>query len=198
LAEDNWSLAEATQTLAFWILAAGLALLAMLSTGLFFHMVSIFADKGLNATVAASVFLPVALTMAVVTLGGGVLVDRVPARLLLAAALVCQALALWLAQSLHSVELAFLYGLVLGVMLGLSRTVSSVIWAIYFGRRHLGSITGLASTILVFGSALGPLPLGMAWDAWGNYDLALKLLAVPPLVLSVLSLFVGPPVRKTG
>lgn len=195
LAEDNWTLAEANRTPAFWVVAASVAMLSMLSTGLFFHMVSIFAANGLNATVAASIFLPIAVTTAVVALAGGVLVDRVPARLLLASALVFQALALWLAQSLHSIELAFLYGLALGVTMGLVRTVSGVVWAAYFGRRHLGSITGVASTISVFGSALGPLPLGVAWDVWGNYDLALNLLIVPPLLLSLLSLFVGRPVK---
>lgn len=196
LAEENWTLSEASRTLAFWVLALGLALMAMLATGLFFHMVSIFADNGLSATVATSVFLPIALTTAVVTLGSGVLVDMIPARVLLAAALICQAVALWLAQTMPSVQLALLYGFSLGMAMGLMQTVNSVVWATYFGRRHLGSITGVVATILTFGSALGPIPLGLARDLSGSYELALKILTVLPLLLGLASLFVGRPQKQ--
>ncbi|GAB4450057.1 MAG: MFS transporter [Anaerolineae bacterium] len=197
LTEENWTLGEARRTLAFWVVAVGLALMAMLSTGLFFHMISIFADNGLSATVAASIFLPTALTTAFVTLGSGVLIDQLPVRLLLAVALICLALSLWLAQMLHNVELAFLYSLVLGVAMGLLQTVNSVVWAAYFGRRHLGSITGVTATILVFGSALGPIPLGLARDLWGNYDLVLKVLATLPFLLGLGCLFVGRPHKQS-
>ncbi len=192
LSEENWTLGEASRTYAFWVVALGLALMAMLSTGLFFHMVSIFATKGLSPAAAASIFFSIALTTALVMLGSGILADQLPARLLLASALACLAVSLWLAQTPY-VEEVFWYGLALGIALGLMQTVNNVVWPNYFGRRHLGSIAGATITILVFGSALGPLPLGLAWDVWGNYDPALKLLAVPPLLLSVLSLFVGRP-----
>ena len=191
--EENWTLAEASRTSAFWIIAVSQALIFMLVTGLFFHMVSIFADSGLDATVAASIFLPIAVTTAVVTLGSGILIDRIPPRLIITTALLCQSLSLWLAQSLDSVALAFVYGLALGVTMGLMRTISSVLWATYFGRRHLGSITGVASTVFIFGSALGPVPLGLARDMWGSYDQTLKLLAVLPLLLGLASLFVRRP-----
>lgn len=197
LVEENWTLAEASRTLSFWILALGLALIAMLATGLFFHMVSIFADNGLNATAAAAVFLPIAVTTAVVNLGGGILVDRIAPQLLLATALICQALSLGLAKFLQSIELVLLYGLALGVTMGLLNVVSSVVWANYFGRRHLGSITGAASTILVFGSALGPIPLGFARDWWGSYNPALTALTILSLALGLASLFVDRPRKRS-
>jgi MFS family permease len=198
VAEENWTLAEASRTLPFWILALGLALIAMLSTGLFFHMVSIFADKGLDSTVAASVFFPIAMTTAVVNLGGGMLADRVPPRLLLAAALVFQSLSLGLAEFMDGVELALMYGVALGATTGLMRIANSVVWANYFGRRHLGSISGTASTILVFGSALGPIPLGFTRDLWGSYTPALTALTILPLILGLVSLFTDRPRKRTG
>jgi len=194
--EDNWTRGEAVRTATFWIVAAGLATLAMMSTGLFFHMVSIFADNGLAAGVAASVYLPIAATTALANLGSGALVDRIPLRFALAASLLLQAFALWMAQHLSTVPLAVLYGVVLGTATGLFRTVSAVAWAHYFGRQHLGSIAGLASTILIFGAALGPIPLGFARDALGNYDLALTVLAFVPLSLGIASLLLRPPQRS--
>jgi MFS family permease len=196
LMEENWTLMEAIRTPVFWIMAAGIALIAMLSTGLHFHMVSICQDNDLTPTVAAAIYVPLALTSAIVNLGGGVLVDRIPVRVLLATALAFQAISLLMAQFLTGVELAFVYGVILGATLGLQILVHNVIWAMYFGRRHLGSITGTTTTIMSIGSALGPMPLGIARGLLGNYNLALTVFAVSPLVLGFVTLFVDRPQKR--
>ncbi|MEZ4639115.1 MAG: MFS transporter [Caldilineaceae bacterium] len=193
VAEEEWTLPEVVRTPAFWIIAVSMSSIAMLSTGLFFHAVSIFDDNGLPAAVAASAFVPVALTTALVNLVGGFLVDRISARFLLAAALICQAAVLVMAHSLSSVTLALLYGVILGSTMGLQRTVSSVIWANYFGRRYLGSITGATTTIMIAGSAFGPMPFGIARDMMGSYNFLLNVLAVVPLALAVVALFLRRP-----
>jgi MFS family permease len=185
-------------TSVFWTGGAGIASISMLTTGLFFHMVSIFQDSGLTPTVAASVYLPIALTSALVTLASGALLRWIPVHLLLAASLVLQAVSLVMAGwFLQGTGMALLYGLTLGTMLGLIRTVSSVMWAIYFGRQHLGSITGVTTTISVVGTALGPMPLGIARDLLGSYNTALTISAVLPLSLGVVSLFGRKPKRRS-
>jgi sugar phosphate permease len=194
--EDNWTAAEATRTAAFWIIVIGLASISMLSTGLTFHMVSIFADNALPASIAAAVFIPIAATTAVVNLVSGVLVDRLPVRFVLATALILQVAALWMAQGLTGTGLAIVYGMVLGGLMGLQRTVSTVALATYFGRLHLGSISGTASTVLVGASALGPLPMALARDFLGQYNMALSVLSLIPLALAVVSLWMRKPERK--
>lgn len=193
--EAAWTRAEALRTPTFWILAAGATSVAMLSTALFFHMVSIFADNQLPATVAASVYVPIAATTALMTVTSGALLDRISLRYALAAALVLLALSMGLVQMLTSVALAFLYGVLLGATMGLYRTVANVAWAHYFGRKHLGAISGAASTVMIIGAAVGPIPLGVARDVMGSYNLALTLLALIPLALSVTSLLWLKPVR---
>jgi len=195
--EEPWTLLEARRTLSFWVLGLGLAAIAMLSTGLFFHMVSIFTDNGLDATTAAWVYLPIAVTTALVNLGSGVLVDRIPARILLAIALLLQTSSLFMAQYLQGIELSFLYGVTLGATMGLMGTVHGVGWAKYFGRKYLGSITGVGTTILIIGAALGPMPLGIARDWLGSYNQALTLFAVIPFGLAIASFWVGQP-HKAG
>ena len=194
--EENWTTREAMRTPAFWILTLGIGFIVMAGTGLFFHIVRIFEDNGLNATIAAAVFVPVGLTQAVVILSSGVLVDRVPARFLLAVALVVQALSLAMTGLMRSVVLALTYGVLLGVTGGLMRMVGSVVWASYFGRRHLGSITGVTSVILIGVSALGPVPLGIARDVSGSYNTLLNVMAVLSLGLAVASLFASRPRRR--
>ncbi len=193
--EQDWTLAEAIRTPAFWIVFAGLATISMLATGLTFHMVSIFDDNQLSSAAAAAVFVPIALVSAAVTLGSGILVDRIPIRFLLAAALFIQAGLLLLAQSLSSATVAFGYGVAMGFLFGMLNTVSSVVWPTYYGRRYLGSITGLVATFVVAGSALGPMPLGIARDILGSYNLALTILALLPLTLGFFTLFMKRPVK---
>jgi sugar phosphate permease len=190
VAEEHWTAHEAVRTKAFWVAALGLASMSMLTTGLHFHMVGIIADAGLTSAIAAQIFLPMAITGALVVLIGGVLADRIAVRFLLAAAL-----AFHLAPLLSGVWLALLYGLVLGATGGLQSAVSNVIWPNYFGRRHLGSIAGITYLISVAGSSLGPMPMGIARDLLGSFALVLNLLAIIPLALALLSLTMRPPRR---
>ena len=196
IAEENWTLSETLHTSAFRIVAAGLFTMSMLSTGLTFHIVSIFADSGLNSTVAATVFLPIAATSAIVNLGSGVLADRVPVRVLLAVGLLLQAVNLVMAPYLLSVNLALAYGVIAGFKGGLQGIVTSVVWAKYFGRRHLGSITGVTTMLIVAGSALGPMPLGIARDLLGSYTITLLGAAILPLALSIATLIFGKPPKR--
>ena len=196
--EENWTLSEAIRTPTFWIVVAGLSTFSMLVTGLTFHMVSIFDDNQLSATAAAAVYVPIAMVSAAVTLGSGILVDRIPIRFLLAGAMFVQAGVLLLAQSLSSATMALAYGVALGLLFGMMNTITAVVWATYFGRRYLGSITGLTTTFIVAGSALGPIPLGFARDALGSYNLALTLLAILPLMLGIGTLFMQPPVKAAN
>ena len=193
--EVHWTLGQAMHTSVFWILVGSLSAISMLSTGLFFHIVSIFTDNGLTPDLAAAVFVPVAVTTALVNWGSGLLVDRVPVRVLLAIGLFFQALSLLMARSLSGITLVLIFGIVLGISSGLIRILGSVVWAMYFGRHHLGSITGFTTMITITGSAMGPMPLGIGRDLLGSYNLALIISAAIPLLLGILGLFVDDPAR---
>jgi MFS family permease len=193
--QKGWSLEEARRTSIFWIVSAGLACIAMLITALHFHVVSIFEDNGLQRSVAADIFFPIAATTSLVTLASGILKDRVPVKYLMAAALVSMGSSVLLATHLHTFQIALCYGLCLGITSGLFRTVSGVVWADMFGRTHLGAISGLATTLMIVGSALGPLPLGYARDLMGGYTMALAVSSLLPFALAVLTLFCRKPIR---
>ena len=195
--EENWTSAEAIRTQAFWIVGLGLAILAMLSTGLQFHIVSIFKDSGLSASLAAAVFVPISITNAIVTFGSGLLVDRFAVRFLLFGALIAQAATLLMAPHLENVFTALLFGVILGIAGSLQATVNAVVWAKYYGRRHLGSITGIAALVVIAGSALGPMPMGIARDVFGGYALTLTFAAALPLALGVVVLFIRQPHKGT-
>jgi len=45
---------------------------------------------------------------------------------------------------------------------------------------------------IIFGASLGPVPLGWALDAWGEYDTMLQLLALIPAAISITVAFAMP------
>lgn len=184
---EGMSLAEAKATSLFWLAAAGVSLVAMLVTGLHFHAVRLFEDHGLSAATAAATYLPMALTAAIVTLVSGWWADRIPAQKLLSLALVMMTLSMLAATQLASAVPVLLYAILLGATGGLFRTAQGIIWSQLFGRKALGAITGTASTLMVAGSAFGPLPLGWASDHWGSFDSMLVGLAFFPALLAVLT-----------
>ena len=195
VSEENWTLSEAMRTAVFWTFLLGLASIAMLGTGLTFHIVSIFEDNGLSAQLAAAAFVPVAFAMAAVNLSSGILMERIRLRVLMALALLCQAAALWLVPFLGNALLMTLFGVVTGAAFGFMRTVSTVAWARYYGRQFLGSITGFASTVLIFSSALGPVSMGVARDQLGSYNATLLLMSILPVVLAAACMFVDRPLK---
>ena len=194
--EENWTSTQAIRTSAFWMIGIGLASISMLNTGLQFHMVSIFQDGGLSASVAANAFMSVAFTAALFRLIGGFLVDRVPVRFILCTALIGQTASLLLAPRIQDSSSALVYGIVLGITGSLEMTVATVVWAKYFGRKHLGSITGIASLLGSGSSALGPMPMGIARDFMGSYVQALTFLAILPFALSIVVLFARRPQKR--
>jgi MFS family permease len=194
--EENWTLKEAMSTRAFWTLLIGLSSFSMLSTGLFFHLVSIFENRGLDPAVAASVFVPVALAAAIANLAGGVLTDRIQLRFLLAFGLLLQAASLFSAEVLQGTATALLFGVILGATNGIARSVGTVVWPSFFGRENLGSIYGFTASIGVVGAALGPLPFGFVYDMVGTYRPVLLISAAACVLIGLISLTIKKPEKK--
>ena len=188
---EGMTKAEAQQTLIFWIAASGVGMQAMLITGLHFHAVALFADKGLTAATAAATYLPIATTASIVTFLSGWWVERLSVVKLLAVSLFMLALSMFAVTKLNLLVPVLLYAVILGATGGLFRTVSGVIWSQLFGRKALGAITGAATTFMVAGSAFGPLPLGWARDHYGSFDEAVMILALLPVILGSITLLLS-------
>lgn len=197
-AEDNWTLTDASDTSAFWLAAVSLASTSMLTTGLIFHIFNILEDSGQSSAVTAMVFLPLGVMAALAHLGSGLLIDRAPVRGILAASLFCLALTLIMAPFVYSVTLAYVFGVLLGTTQGLESTLRGVLWAKYFGRKHLGSITGVITTATVASSAIGPLLFGLTRDIVGSYTVVLFIFAALSLSLGLAVVAFGDPPRRRG
>jgi MFS family permease len=184
---------QAMRTPAFWIIALSLATFSMLVTGLFFHQVSIFRSAGLSPQMAAWVFPISAVSMVLAMPVFGRLLDRVPTKPMFACAMLTMTAAMLALVLAHDAATAVLYGIVFGINNAAVHTHMAYVWPRFFGRRYLGSIQGTAQTIGVVGASLGPLPLGAAFDLYGDYTGALLTLAALPVLCSIAILLMRPP-----
>ncbi len=195
--ERDWSLREAMRTRSFWLLLLAAAPMSMLGTALTFHHMSLFASKGFDAGLAAGVLSFVAPMALIATFVTGWLADKIPNRFLLCSGLMLFTVSMLLAATMTVPWHAFVYGGIMGAAQGTMMTINTIIWPNYFGRSHLGSIRGIASTAMVAFAALGPLPFGLVFDLTGNYRLAILMFLIVPVVMGIASLFATPPHRES-
>ncbi|WP_070121659.1 MFS transporter [Bacillus marinisedimentorum] len=191
--EVNWTVKEAMRTRAFWLILFCVSIPALVNTGLTFHLISILKDSGLEPTMAAFVLSLMAIVGFPVTFASGFLVERIAVRYLLALSFAGHVISMIILLMVNTPFLAIVYGIVWGMVNGFERITLNIVWPNYFGREHLGSIKGIASTTMVIGSAFGPLPFGIAYDMFGSYTEIIMIVMLLPLLGAIAALAAPPP-----
>lgn len=189
----SWTLREALRTRTMWLLLALNFVPAMITNGLSFHQISILTERGLSSTAAATTFAIESAIALPITLMAGWLIDRAGPRPILAlgqAALLSTLV--WL-TFVDSAETAVVFGVFRGLTSGVWILATEVSWPTYFGRYHLGSIMGMNFSLSFIGVAIGPLPFGLIYDAFGSYDYAIWGFAVLPVLTIGAALLAKPP-----
>jgi MFS transporter, OFA family, oxalate/formate antiporter len=176
---------EASRTYSFWIFTLSLFIGSVVGTAYTFHIVSIFGDAGMSRTQAVSIFFPASIVAISVQFVGSWLSDRMKLRYLCTVQL--------------GGILILLFGLILlregapvllliagqGIMQGMFGITSNITWPRFFGRKHLGAITGLVSALTVGGSAVGPYFYSFGRDLTGSYAIASVVGVVITMILFV-------------
>lgn len=168
-AKKQFTLAEARKTRAFWVFTFLLAFNSFFITGLTFHVVSIFESTGLSKEEAVRIFLPGSFVSVTVSTVFNYLSDRSKLKIF--------AYIMMFGGLLACLGMFFLneaWGRVLliggmGSMGGFFGVLNSVTWPRFFGRQHLGAITGRVMSILIFGSAIAPSVFSFSYTLLGSY-----------------------------
>lgn len=162
----------------FWIYALALSIHSLFITAVTFHIVSIFDEAGRGRDEALAYFFPAAMVSTGVNLLASWLADHYRLKpfliLMLTAFLVGT-------YGLYRLETGWGFWLMvvgIGSGGGLWGMLSNLAFVRFFGRRHLGEITGLNTSITVFASAVGPLLFSLGLDLFGGYDYAYGICAV--------------------
>ena len=183
----------------FYLLTAAISMTWLIRTGVTLHFIPYFTDHGFSPEVAVMVLVTYSTSGVAGALFWGASADRFGARLsLVADCLLIGVGMLFLMVAASSTLLAFAWGVFWGITLTGSITLQRVIFADYYGRRHLGSIQGLVTLVQTVAQALGPLAAAIAYDATGGYLPAFSAFAISALAASIFVYLAKPPGRAEG
>ena len=196
--EVSFTLREATRTATFWLLCLIQGVNSMANTGIHFHTVPHFTDVGISTAVAASTVSVFTMSQAVAVFGVGALAERVGAKRLLLGSLLTLALGAFLISEADSAADAYLSVAVYGSSVGSSILLYNVVWADFFGRKHLGSIRGASLAFQLVGNASGSLIAAVLYDMNGDYSTAFTItIAGILMAFAMLLLAKRPKMKRT-
>jgi MFS family permease len=192
LTERSFRLGEAMRTWQFWLLLLAIVFGSYSLQTNTVIMVDYFEEIGFAAGVAASAISVYGLFSVSARFIWGFAADRLTIR----PAIIVQALltAIGTALLLEIGDRTSLYAVVAyeGVMLGGFPTLGQLVWPDYFGRMHIGSITGLTQFFTTVIGSTGPLIAGAIYDSSGTYKVSLYILVCTWLLCAAVIFAVRP------
>ena len=194
--EDNWRLSEALRTTVFWMFTSGRFLISGWGTGLVIHQVSLFGELGHSPAVVAETYSIFAILTAVSALAFGYLIDRFRPSVIIVIQMAGLSLAMLLAMGMTERWMLLAYAFTSALAMGGNGVFEGAVWPNLFGRKYLGEIRGFTTTLMVAGSALGPVVFGFSYDYLGGYTPVLWMGIVWAVLAAVGALFVNKPQRR--
>lgn len=190
----DYTLREAALTFSFWVHTIALALQGLFVTAYTFHIEELGFELGLGDTILA-LFVPISIFSVAVNSVLGVVSDKTRLKYILL--LFCSAMYVMplVALYLPALPAKAAFVATMGVTWACFGVLSGQIYPRYFGRQHLGAITGFSMTTLVIASAIGPLIFSIMKDTFGSYTEVFYLFAFAPLTVAALSVFADNPQR---
>ncbi len=193
----EFTLRETRRNYSFWVLCGYPAMFGLFVTGFTFHVVSIFAEQGLGRINAIHIFQPIAIVSIASTIVCSLISDHVKIKYL--AFYFGVAFVLAIIGVLYLSEDGFFYWLLIlayGATTGIGSMFASLFLPRFFGREHLGAITGQAMTLFVFSSAIGPILFSQSLSLTGNYNAASYVCGMIVFALLIATIFTHNPQKK--
>ena len=179
-------LEEVRKSFTFWIFTLGMASSSLIITGFTFHIASIGEMAGLDRSAIYSIFLPISIISVITNFTSGWLSDRIPLKYLLMVLVLSLGLGSFGMLYLHETIGRILVMIGYGIQGGVWGCLSVVTWPRFYGRKHLGAISGLFMGVVIFASAIGPAFYGISQQITGSYNTSAWV-----AVLMNLLIFVG-------
>ena len=191
--EHSWTLRQALRSRTLWLLLAVESLASVSLLPVLFHQVAYVQDKGFTVGTAASVATVLAAFALIAKLPWGFLAERVQLRWVIPLCHIPAGLSLFVLIGAQSLPILYLYAALHGLTMGGSPTLMNVVWASYFGRRHMGAIRGVVTPVgRVFG-AFGPVFAGWAWTADRSYGIPFLVFGITWMLAGLVMLLISAP-----
>lgn len=194
----QFTLAEACGSYSFWIFAVGVALFSFYITGMSFHAASIFEHAGLERSRGYMIFFYAAVVSVILRPFVGWLCDRVPLKYLL------MTLLGGIATSSTGLRLLDdgipMWTVIIGNAFSVASigSLASVTWPHFYGRRHLGAISGFNMSLTVAASAIAPWLFSRCLASYGSYAPVIGVTTAMAALWFCLALGANNPQRHLG
>lgn len=191
--EFSFSGMQAIHTPAFWLIILAVALGGLGQQGFQANWIPYLEGEGFStrtATLAISVYGVCSVSARIIW---GTLADQYAIRnLIVIQSLLTAASVLVLIYVLGPFML-FFFVIFFGLTMGGSFILRPLIVANYFGREHIGAITGYMRPFQGLTSAVGPIAVGAAYDAMGSYFISFVAVMIGYAVTGAVFTMAAPP-----
>ena len=189
----DWTPSEALRTPTLYLLLTAFLFIGM-AMGIFtIHQIPAITDKGFSLGVASAVSITLSSCSLVVKPVVGILSERFPPRYLASICFGLGASGVVVLGLANAMLFLFLFAVLYGFGAGASVVFQNIIWADYYGRKHLGAIRGMIAPITALGGGFSPFIAGWMFDTTGSYDSILVIMGGVALVAAVLIFLAQPP-----
>jgi predicted MFS family arabinose efflux permease len=184
------TIAEATRNSRVWRISAAILLSSVVGSGVTVHLVRIVSEGGVTMDRAVEIAALAGIAGLIGKLGCGWLLDKVQGSLIPFLGFAIGAFGHFLLIGLFPGAIPKILGVMcVGFSGGAGLQIATYLVSRYVGMRNFGAIFGTISSMLMAGTAVGPLFAGAVHDATGSYDM-LESIAAPVMLVAAL-LFVG-------
>lgn len=189
----GFTVREAARSRAFWMLVAVYAIQSLGVSGVMVHQIPMFQSFGFTAFEASLALALVFGLSGVGRFAAGALMDYFDRRLVLAAAMLMQAISFVMLTALEHHWLVYPFAFMFGAAFGSTIPARPLMLGYLFGQRAFGALQGLVQGAAIGAGMLGPLMMGASFDFLGGYIPATLFFAVITFVSMPLVLFINRP-----
>ncbi len=183
---------EALRTGVFWLLSTAFFLVSSSVMAALIHLVPLLTDRGFSPERAA---LAAAVLGGASLIGGvfsGYLLDRLFAPVVVTSFFVSAAIGLLLLWALEAGSVPFVAAFLVGLSMGATGEIIPYLTGRYFGLRAFGQIYGYGLISFTLGGVVGPVVMGIGFDATQSYSAGLLAFGVASLVAAAMAIRLGP------
>lgn len=196
--EVSYTLKEAIASGRFWLLMVGVSVGSLACNGVPANLTNMFVDRGFALETASSGLVAYGMASILAKFGWGWVANRHHLRTVLMVLAGYGALAtssfILIPSGFGTVSLG--YGFLVGFFVGAYVPLHGLVWAVYFGRGHVGSISGAARPLGIIMISSGPLLLASTRDLFGSYTPGLLITSIGLLICIWCLYLARPPRRK--
>ena len=187
---------EALRDYSFWVFNLTFSFYGLYATAFTFHILSLASEYQFADERILSLFVPIAATSVLTNLVFGAINARLRLKwLLLVMNIGCLSATLGM-LFLDKPGGVSAYVIGNGIASGGFVSLTGIVFPRFYGRLHLGAISGVNMSAMVIASGLGPLAFGLCQQFSGSYRGILVASVFVPTLLALLSLRADNPQRK--